>query len=280
MIEFRNIGKSFFGVPVLKAVSFAVPPGQTVGIVGENGAGKSTLMNILGGNLRPDAGEMRLNGQSYAPESPREAEHARVAFIHQELNLFANLSIAENIFAGGFPRLAPWLPFVDRRKMHARAAELLRELSLAYAPETLIERLSAGERQLVEIARALVLDARLIVFDEPTSSLTEHDSERLFALIDEAQQFANLVERHPVGKLHGVLHARLPDPVGELRVHGLQGLRVVDASIMPRVVSGNTNAPTIMIGEKAADLIKAAAKPQAIKVDAGVASSRHETVSP
>ena len=128
MIEFRNIEKGFFGIKVLKGVSFAVKPGQTVGIVGENGAGKSTLMNILGGNLRPDSGEMRLNGQLYAPKSPREAEHARVAFIHQELNLFANLTIAENIFIGGFPRRAGWLPFIDRRKIHERTSELLKEV--------------------------------------------------------------------------------------------------------------------------------------------------------
>ena len=103
MIEFSDIGRSFFGVEVLKGVTFCVKPGQTVGIVGENGAGKSTLMNILGGNLSPDTGSMRLNGQPYAPASPRDAERAGVAFIHQELNLFPNLSIAENIFLRSFP---------------------------------------------------------------------------------------------------------------------------------------------------------------------------------
>src|SRR5215203_4075869 len=101
MIAFKEIKKSFFGVEVLKGISFTVNPGRTVGIVGENGAGKSTLMNILGGNLTADFGEMRLNHQPYAPKSPRDAERAGVAFIHQELNLFANLSIAENLFVGG-----------------------------------------------------------------------------------------------------------------------------------------------------------------------------------
>ena len=183
MIEFENIGKKFFGVPVLTGVSFAVPPGQTVGLTGENGAGKSTLMNILGGNLRPDAGTMRLHGQPYAPGSPRDAGAARVAFIHQELNLFPNLSIAENIYIGGFPRLAPWLPIIDRRKIRERTSQLLHEVDLPWAPDTPVERLSAGERQLVEIAKALAIDARLIIFDEPTTSLTDREMERLFAIM-------------------------------------------------------------------------------------------------
>ena len=234
MIEFRNIEKSFFGVKVLKSVSFAVPPGQTVGIVGENGAGKSTLMNILGGNLRPDAGEMRLNGQFYAPKSPREAEHARVAFIHQELNLFANLSIAENIFAGGFPRRARWLPFIDRRKMHARTAELLDELSLAYAPDTLIERLSAGERQLVEIAKALAFDARLIIFDEPTTSLSARETDRLFAIMAKlrARGISMIYISHSLGHV-----LKLCDEIVVLRDGAVVGNEPVAQLSIERMVS-------------------------------------------
>jgi ribose transport system ATP-binding protein len=176
MIEFSHIEKSFFDVKVLKDVTFTVKAGQTLGIVGENGAGKSTLMNILGGNLRADAGQMRLNSQRYTPTSPRDATRAGIAFIHQELNLFANLSIAENIFIRGFPRQVPWLPFIHRRQIHERTRELLREVNLTHPPDTLIERLSAGERQLVEIAK-------LIIFDEPTTSLTARETERLFAIM-------------------------------------------------------------------------------------------------
>ena len=136
MIEFSHIEKSFFGVKVLKAVSFTAKPGQTIGIVGENGAGKSTLMNILGGNLQADAGFMRLNGQPYAPTSPGDAERAGIAFIHQELNLFANLSIAENLFLRGFPRSRAWLPFINRRQMSERTRDLLHEVDLAHSPDT------------------------------------------------------------------------------------------------------------------------------------------------
>ncbi len=234
MIEFIKIEKSFFGVQVLKRVSFAVKPCQTVGIVGENGAGKSTLMNILGGNLRPDAGELRLNGQPYAPQSPRDAEHARVAFIHQELNLFANLTIAENIFIGGFPWHARWLPFIARRQMYERTRELLREMNLAYAPDTPLERLSSGERQLVEIAKALAFDARLIIFDEPTTSLTARETERLFAIMGQ------LRERHisMVYISHSLGHVlKLCDEVVVLRDGAVVGNEPASQFTLERMVS-------------------------------------------
>lgn len=182
-LEFQHISKSFFGVQVLKDVSFVVPSGHTLGIVGENGAGKSTLMNILGGNLQPDCGAMRLHGQPHAPASPGDAEQAGIAFVHQELNLFGNLSIAENIFLGSFPRRLRWLPWIHRRQLYERTRRLLAEVNLLHTPDTLVERLSAGERQLVEIAKALAGDARLIILDEPTTSLTTVEAARLFAII-------------------------------------------------------------------------------------------------
>lgn len=183
MIEFANIEKRFFGVPVLKDVSFSVKRGQTLGMVGENGAGKSTLMNILGGNLRADAGSMRFAGDSYAPGSPRDAERAGIAFIHQELNLFGNLSIAENMFIRGLVRRFSWLPLIHRRRIRQQTQELLREVDLTHSPDTLVETLSAGERQLVEIAKALAMHPRLIILDEPTTSLTMRETERLFAIM-------------------------------------------------------------------------------------------------
>ncbi len=111
LLSFRGIEKAFFGVKVLKGVSFTVPAGGMVGLVGENGAGKSTLMNILGGDLQPDAGTITLEGSGYAPLNPQDATRRGIAFIHQELNLFPNLSIAENIFLTRFPR-AGVTPFI------------------------------------------------------------------------------------------------------------------------------------------------------------------------
>lgn len=187
MIEFSQIDKSFGGVRVLRGVSFSVPPGHTLGLVGENGAGKSTLMNILGGNLQPDAGSMRLNQQPYTPRHATDAARRGVAFIHQELNLFPNLSVAENIFLTAFPKTAG-LPFIQRRALRARATALLQQVGFDVSPDTLVEQLSPGQRQLVEIAKALSIDARLILFDEPTTSLSAWEAENLFALIQRLRQ--------------------------------------------------------------------------------------------
>jgi ribose transport system ATP-binding protein len=180
LLSFHSVEKSFFGVKVLKQVSFTVRAGTVLGLVGENGAGKSTLMNILGGDLQPETGGMQFRAAAYVPRNPREAQAAGIGFVHQELNVFPNLSIAENLFLTALPSAGP---LIRRAELQGRAAELLRRIGLALAPDTLVERLSAGERQLVEIARALSFDARLIILDEPTTSLSAREAERLFSLI-------------------------------------------------------------------------------------------------
>ena len=182
-VRFDGIVKGFSGVPVLKGVSFGVAAGKVAGLVGENGAGKSTLMNLLGGNLRPDAGTIRLGSRSYTPRGPDDARAAGIAFVHQELNLFPNLSIAENLFLRDFPRRPGRLPWIDRGALRAKSADLLLQVGLDRDPATPVERLPAGERQLVEIAKALGADARVILFDEPTTSLSSVERERLFALV-------------------------------------------------------------------------------------------------
>ena len=178
LLRLEKIDKSFFGIQVLKSVSLEVVAGHTLGLVGENGAGKSTLMNILGGNLRADAGCMYINEQPYRPSSPRDSDEAGIAFIHQELNLFPNLSIAENLFLTRFPGKTGW---IDRRTLNARSTQLLEPVGLDLPPTLRVESLSSGERQLVEIAKALSLDAKLIIFDEPTTSLSLRASTELAA---------------------------------------------------------------------------------------------------
>lgn len=183
ILQFCNIEKSFFGVRVLKNVSIDIPRGHIVGLIGENGAGKSTLMNILGGVVPLDKGKMLLNGQEYAPRDPAQASSAGIAFIHQELNLFTNLSIAENFFISDFPLMRK-TPFLDKKHIRSRAQEFMHLVDLDISPDTTVEKLSPGERQLVEVAKALSQDSQIIIFDEPTTSLTARETERLFNLIN------------------------------------------------------------------------------------------------
>jgi len=182
-LQIDALSKSFFGVRVLQDVSFEAHAGEVLGIVGENGSGKSTSMNILAGVLPPDGGTVLLDGKSYAPRNRRDADAAGIAFIQQELSIFANLTVAENLFLNHFPRLWNGVPILSSRKMRARALELLRSVDLDIDPGAEAGTLSAGERQLLEIARGLSCDARVMIFDEPTTSLTQREADRLFEII-------------------------------------------------------------------------------------------------
>lgn len=187
LIEIRDVSKTFFGIQALHNIQLGIRRGQVLGLIGQNGAGKSTLMNILGGVIQPDSGgRMVFNAETYQPRSPSDATHHGIAFIHQELNLFTNLNIAENIFIDEFPTFnlgIGGLRFVDRRKMYEATRTLLDSIDLDLSPRMLIDDLSPGERQLVEIAKALHIDAELIIFDEPTTSLTAKETEQLFNII-------------------------------------------------------------------------------------------------
>ena len=182
VLELRGLGKRFFGVPAVSGVDLELGPGEILCLIGENGAGKSTLMNMLGGVLAPDEGEMRIGGEPYRPAEPADAAAAGVAFIHQELNLFGNLSIAENILIDALPRV-PGLPFINRRALRREARAVLDAIGLDVSPDTTVDALAPGEKQLVEIAKALAADARLIILDEPTTSLTNRETAVLFELL-------------------------------------------------------------------------------------------------
>lgn len=184
ILSIENVTKAFFGVPAVRDVTLHVEHGHILGLIGQNGAGKSTLMNLIGGVVQPDAGRMTFQGKPYRPRRPADAYHSGIAFIHQELNLFTNLTIAENIFIEHFPtRGVGPLRWVDRAAVQARTRDVLAEVGLDLAPNLTIDRISPGERQLVEIAKALHQDAPLIILDEPTTSLTNRETERLFALM-------------------------------------------------------------------------------------------------
>jgi len=180
LLEARNISKSFGGIGVLEAVTFDLRWGEVHALVGENGAGKSTLMNIVSGVVRPDAGEMFCESRPIRFEGPRDAQALGISFVHQELALVPQLSVAENVFLGRHPVSHG---FVNFREMHERTRQVLGELGREIDPRRPVTELSLTERQLVEIARAVAFESRLIIMDEPTASLSDHDAQALFRCI-------------------------------------------------------------------------------------------------
>ncbi len=175
----RGIAKRFGATEALAAVDLSVAPGEIHALLGQNGAGKSTLMKILSGALAPDAGSIELDGQPYRPRNPLEGRRAGVAMIYQELSLARHLSVAENVFLGVEPTRRGLL---DRPQMRQRTRDVLAELgSPDIDPDARVDTLPIAARQVVEIARALAAGCRVLVLDEPTSSLPKPDAERLFA---------------------------------------------------------------------------------------------------
>jgi len=187
LLAMSAITKRFPGVIALAGVSLSLVAGEVLALVGENGAGKSTLMKILGGAQQPDAGTIAIDGRAVLLSSVREAKRHGIALIHQELMLAANLDIASNIFLGNERPGGRLLGPLPRQELNARAEQLLQRVGLKRKPTTPVSELTAGQMQMVEIAKALSMNARIIIMDEPTSSLTASESEQLFAIIRKLQ---------------------------------------------------------------------------------------------
>jgi ABC-type sugar transport system ATPase subunit len=184
LLEVKRLCKSFPGVRALDDVQLQIRAGEIIGLLGENGAGKSTLVKILAGVLRPDAGEILYRGQRVSFGSVKEAQAAGLSLIFQELNHCPNLSVLDNLFLGQEIRRRG-SPLLDFRAMRARAAELFAYLGIQIDLDAEISRLSVAVQQMIEVAKALLSDVRLLVMDEPTSSLSHKETERLFAVIRE-----------------------------------------------------------------------------------------------
>ncbi len=180
----EGISKSFPGVKALDGARLTVKRGSVHALMGENGAGKSTLMKCLFGIYKKDAGRITLEGEEIEFSNAKEALEGGVAMVHQELNQALKLSVMDNIFLGRVPKIAPLLPLTSEKKLYAQTKKILDELGLGIDPRARMESLSVSKRQMIEIAKAVSYRAKVIVFDEPTSSLTETEAEKLFSIIE------------------------------------------------------------------------------------------------
>jgi ABC-type sugar transport system ATPase subunit len=182
IIEFKGICKRFPGVTALDDVSFSIKRGEIHALIGENGAGKSTLLRILAGVYRQDSGEILINGQPVSLNSPHDSLKYGIALIHQELNLVLPLCVAENIFLGQLPKRR-LLGTIDWKRMYADASQFMSSIGVDIDPQVPVRYLSTGQRQQIEICRALASRPKILIMDEPTSALTEHEVEKLFSTI-------------------------------------------------------------------------------------------------
>jgi len=243
VLEMQGISKRFPGVIALDDVSLEVQPAEIVGLIGENGAGKSTLMKILGGVTRRDSGEVRIQGKPAEIATPSEASQLGIEFIHQELSVLDNLDVAANIFLHREPTRGSWLRLIDRDRIYKLADEHLKKVGLDLSSRTPTSRLSIAQKQLVEIARALSGGARIIIMDEPTSSLTLTETRTLLSLIGEL-------------KTHGVAVIYISHRLDEVRqiadrVVGLRDGR--NAGTLERAEINHDRMVRLMVGRDLKD---------------------------
>ncbi|HEX8236579.1 MAG TPA: sugar ABC transporter ATP-binding protein [Abditibacteriaceae bacterium] len=188
ILQMQGVGKRFPGVVALDNVSLQVQPGEIVALIGENGAGKSTLMKILAGVYQPDSGQISIDGNAVRIASVNDAIKYGIGFIHQELNVLDNLDVAANVYLGREPKQGGPLQLIDRATLHRNTQQYLDQLGLQFSPETALSRLSLAEQQMVEIAKTLSLNARIVIMDEPTSSLTLKETDRLLQVVRDLRE--------------------------------------------------------------------------------------------
>jgi ribose transport system ATP-binding protein len=182
ILQVRGISKSFYGVTVLRNIDLDVFSGEIHAICGENGAGKTTLMNILTGSFLPDSGDIYFNGEKVVFNGPKDAQQIGISIVHQEISLFPHLTVAENIFAGRVPLNRGDL--INKNELNKRAKEVIKELKTNIEPNEIVGELSISQQQMVEIAKALSSNCKVLILDEPTSALTEAEAEILFNILE------------------------------------------------------------------------------------------------
>ncbi len=234
LLQLKKISKSFGVVQALSQVDFEISAGEIIGLIGENGAGKSTLMNILGGVHQPSSGEIRINGKTVSISGAKAAERLGISFVHQELNLLNNIDIAGNIFLGREPRR---FGCIDQTGLRNLALPLLEDLGLHLDPSTSVSLLTNGQQQLVEIAKALSIDAKLLILDEPTSSLSIQEADTLLALMTQlkAQGMAIIFISHRLSEVEAiadrVVALRDGENAGELAAGEIKRDRMISLMI-------------------------------------------------
>ena len=249
LLRARGITKKFPGVVALDGVDFDLRAGEVHILLGENGAGKSTLVKILSGAYAPDAGEVFIDGQRVESFDPRVAEQMGVSIIYQEFNLVPYLNVAENIFLGRFPKKHG---LIDHRQMHANAAALLRGLNMNVDTRSLIVELSTPQQQMVEVAKALSIQSKILIMDEPTSSLSGRETEQLFATIHKlnSQGIGIIYISHRLQELHEV-----GDRVTVLRDGQFIGCKDVDEVTVDELVG-------MMVGHSVDEMFERDYQPQ------------------
>jgi ribose transport system ATP-binding protein len=235
LLEVRRVCKRFAGVSALEDVSLVLQPGEVLAVVGENGAGKSTLMRIIAGVMPPDEGQLLVDGKPVRFSSVAQALDLGISLIHQELNLADNLTVGANIFLGREPRR---LGLIEKGAIDRESRNYLEMVGLDVDPQTIVSMLTIGKQQLVEIAKALSTNARLIIMDEPTSSLSEHEAQKLFEVVEDLKSrgVSIMYISHRLGEVE-----RLADRVLVLR----DGRRTGELS---RAENQRQNMVRLMIG--------------------------------
>lgn len=237
ILSTENIQKSFLGTKVLKGVSIELKRGEIHALIGENGAGKSTLVNIISGVHQPDDGDIFLDGVKQEYKNPSDAQKAGIGLVHQELALCSHVTVGENVFIGRLPETGG---LIDRKKLYEMTEKVLEPFESSIKPDQIVEELSVAQQQIVEIAKALSLNCKVIIFDEPTSSLNESEAQKLMNIIEDIkkQGIGILYISHKLSEIF-----QITDRLTVLR----------DGSFIETLDTGNTNSDHVissMVGKQ------------------------------